>query len=147
MNSDKPFVVLLVDDSAADTKLTKLAIEENHILADVHTAADGIEALDFLHRKGERYAKAPRPDLILLDLNMPRMDGLTFLKTMKQDAALLDIPVVALTTSDADKDVAAMYHQGAAGYVTKPVEINQFISAISQLGGYWFSLVKLPDGK
>jgi CheY-like chemotaxis protein len=140
-----PFIILLVEDSPADALLTKMAIAENRILAEVHVAKDGIEAFEFLRRKEPRFAGAPRPDLILLDLNMPRMDGREFLAEIKQDVELRDIPVVTLTTSDVESDIAASYHLGAAGYVTKPVDISQFIKAISQLGEYWFALVRLPE--
>lgn len=121
-----------------------MALVENRILADLHTVVDGREAVEFLHRQGSRFADAPRPNLILLDLNMPRMDGREFLAAMKQDEALRDIPVVVLTTSDVERDIVASYRLGAAGYITKPVDINQFLDAIRQLGDYWFSLVQLP---
>ena len=141
----KPFVILLAEDEPADAHLVKVAISENHILADLHIVSDGREAFGFLRRQGGQFADAPRPDLILLDLNMPRMDGREFLAAIKQDAALRDIPVVVLTTSDVERDIVASYHLGAAGYVTKPVDINQFMEAIRQLGEYWFALVRLPQ--
>lgn len=140
----QPFVILLAEDEPADAHLVKVAISENRILADLHMVADGREALEFLHRQGARFADAPRPDLILLDLNMPRMDGRKFLAAIKEDADLKDIPVVVLTTSDVERDVVTSYHLGAAGYVTKPVDINQFMEAIRQLGEYWFAVVRLP---
>jgi CheY-like chemotaxis protein len=140
----QPFVILLAEDEPADAHLVKVAIDENRILADLHIVADGREAFEFLRRQGARFAAAPRPNLILLDLNMPRMDGREFLAAIKQDHALRDIPVVVLTTSDVERDIVASYHLGAAGYVTKPVDINQFMAAIRQLGEYWFALVRLP---
>ncbi len=143
----RPFIILLVEDSPADAHLTEVAISENRILAKVHTVHDGIEALEFLHRQGERFANAPRPDLTLLDLNMPRMDGRKFLATIKEDPELRDIPVVILTTSDVERDIVASYHLGAAGFVTKPVDLDQFMKAIRDLGDYWFALVRLPSSK
>jgi len=140
----QPFVILLVEDSPADAHLTEIAITENRILADVHTVGDGVEAFEFLRRQGARFADAPRPDLILLDLNMPRMDGRKFLDAIKQDPDLRNIPVVVLTTSDVERDVASSYDLGAAGYITKPVAIDQFMTAIRELGDYWFALVRLP---
>lgn len=140
----KPFVILLAEDEPADAHLVKVAIAENHILADLYTVVDGREAFEFLRREGPRFAAAPRPDLILLDLNMPRMDGREFLTALKQVPDLLDIPVVVLTTSEVERDVIASYHLGAAGYITKPVDIVEFMAAIRQIGDYWFTLVRLP---
>ena len=140
-----PFVILLAEDEPADANLVKVAISENRILADLHIVIDGREAFEFLRRQGARFADAPRPNLILLDLNMPRMDGREFLAAIKQDPDLRDIPVVVLTTSDVERDIVASYHFGAAGYITKPVDINQFMEAIHHLGDYWFSLVRLPS--
>jgi CheY-like chemotaxis protein len=139
-----PFVILLAEDEPADAHLVKVALVENHILADLHIVVDGREAFEFLRKEGPCFADAPRPDLILLDLNMPRMDGREFLDAIKRDTVLKDIPVVVLTTSEVERDIAASYHLGAAGYITKPVDINQFMEAIRQLGEYWFALVRLP---
>jgi len=140
-----PFVILLAEDEPADAHLVQIALIENHVLADLHIVIDGREALEFLRRQGARFADVPRPNLILLDLNMPRMDGREFLAAIKQDHDLRDIPVVVLTTSDVERDIAASYHLGAAGYITKPVDINQFMAAIRLLGDYWFTLVRLPQ--
>jgi len=140
----RKFVILLAEDDPADAHLVKVAIAENHILADLHMLSDGREALEFLRREGTRFAEAPRPDLILVDLNMPRMDGREFLAAIKQDAQLSNIPVVVLTTSEVERDIVASYHLGAAGYITKPVDLDQFMKAIGQLGNYWFALVRLP---
>jgi CheY-like chemotaxis protein len=139
------FVILLAEDEPADAHLVKTAISENHILADLRHVIDGREALDYLHRQGPRFADAPRPQLILLDLNMPRMDGREFLAAIKHESALCDIPVVILTTSEVERDVIASYHLGAAGYITKPVDVVQFMAAIGSLGEYWFDLVRLPQ--
>ncbi|MBU1664952.1 MAG: response regulator [Gammaproteobacteria bacterium] len=145
MNPHKPFVVLLVEDEPADAHLVRIALRENRLLVDLHVACDGVEALQFL-RHEEPYGAAPRPDLILLDLNMPRMDGREFLTVVKNDPALADIPVVVLTTSDVERDVVTSYQLQAAGYITKPVDMEQFTAAIRGLGDYWFALVRLPGG-
>ena len=139
------FVILLAEDEPADAYLVKAAITENTIQADLHCVVDGREAIEFLLRQGTRFAQAPRPDLILLDLNMPRMDGREFLAAIKQDESLRDIPVVVLTTSSVQRDVLVSYDLGAAGFITKPVDVHQFFEVIRQLGGYWMSLVKLPQ--
>ena len=138
------FVILLAEDEPADAHLVKVALAENHILADLHVVGDGREALEYLQRQGPRFAAVPRPDLILLDLNMPRMDGREFLNAIKQVPDLRQIPVVVLTTSDVERDVIASYHLGAASYITKPVDVLQFMAAIRDLGDYWFDLVRLP---
>ena len=138
------FVILLAEDEPADAHLIKVAIAENHILADLHHVVDGRDALDYLQRQGARFATALRPDLILLDLNMPRMDGREFLAAIKQLPNLRDIPVVVLTTSEVERDVVASYDLGAAGYITKPVDVVQFMATIRDLGNYWIDLVRLP---
>jgi CheY-like chemotaxis protein len=137
------FVVLLVEDNLADASLVREAFRENRILVDLHHVGDGIEALEFLGRQGP-HAKAPRPDLILLDLNMPRMDGRQFLGEVKKDSDLSSIPVVILTTSDAERDAVSSYGLGAAGYIVKPVEMDRFIEIVKVLGDYWFTVVRLP---
>ncbi len=142
--SNAPFHILLVEDDPADAGLAKRAIREGRILCDVHHAADGVEALAYLRREGERYAKARRPDLILLDLNMPRLDGRGVLSAIKQDVGLRGIPVVVLTTSDVDRDVEAMYQLGANSFVTKPLDLQDFFTVISGLEDYWFKIVRLP---
>ncbi len=141
------FAILLVEDEAADAHLVKAALAENHILADLHHVLDGREALEYLRRQGPRYATARRPNLILLDLNMPRMDGRECLVALKSDPDLADIPVVVLTTSAVERDVLASYKLGAAGFITKPLDALQFIAAIRELGEYWFDLVRLPQRK
>ncbi|MCX7173213.1 MAG: response regulator [Proteobacteria bacterium] len=138
------FDILLVEDEQADAHLVRSALKESKVFCTLHHAVDGIEALAFLRRQGECYRAAPRPDMILLDLNMPRMNGREFLAQVKLDEALKAIPVVVLTTSDVERDIVASYHLGAAGYITKPVDMEQFIDAIRQLGSYWFVLTRLP---
>ncbi|WP_196435641.1 response regulator [Methylomonas sp. LL1] len=139
-----PFDILLVEDELSDAHLIKMAIRENKVWCRLHHAIDGVEALAFLRREGEQYKQVPRPDLILLDLNMPRMNGREFLAAIKADDALATIPVVVLTTSEVERDIVASYKLGAASYITKPVDIEQFIDAIRQLDSYWFTLTRLP---
>ncbi|MDD5175089.1 MAG: response regulator [Sterolibacterium sp.] len=141
------FNILLVEDERADAHLVKVAFVENHILADLHHVVDGREALEFLRCQGPHFANSSRPDLILLDLNMPRMDGRECLAELKKDSALCDIPVVVLTTSEGERDVVASYNLGAAGYITKPMDVVQFMSVIRDMGNYWFALVRLPEHK
>ena len=140
----QPFLILLVEDEMADAHLVKLALTENQIPAVVEHVLDGREALEYLRRQTARFAEAVRPDLILLDLNMPRLDGREFLAAVKQDAALQAIPVVALSTSAVERDIVGAYRLGAAGYITKPVDVADFITEIRQLNQYWMSLVRLP---
>ncbi|MDD1622452.1 MAG: response regulator [Methylococcaceae bacterium] len=139
----KPFEILLLEDEPADAHLVRLSLTGARVHCNLHHLLDGREGLDFLHRKPP-YQEAPRPDLILLDLNMPRMNGREFLEVVKAEEALCDIPVVVLTTSEVERDVEASYKHGASGYITKPVDIEQFSSAIAQLSDYWFVLTRLP---
>lgn len=139
-----PFDILLVEDELADAHLVRTALKECKFNCNLHHAVDGVEALAFLRREGERYINVPQPDLILLDLNMPRMNGREFLVAAKADERLSSIPVVVLTTSDAERDVEAAYKSGAAGFVTKPVDMLLFIEAMRQLVGYWLTLSRLP---
>ncbi|MDD5177068.1 MAG: response regulator [Sterolibacterium sp.] len=139
------FNILLVEDEKADAHLVKAAILENRILADLQHVLDGREALEYLRHQDPRFVDARRPDLILLDLNMPRMDGRELLTALKQDRDLCNIPVVVLTTSEVERDVIASYNLGAAGYITKPMDVVQFIAVIRDLGNYWFTLVRLPE--
>lgn len=138
------FDILLVEDEPADAHLVRTALKESRVFCNLHHVVDGVEALAFLRRQGEQYRSAPRPDMILLDLNMPRMNGREFLAQVKLDETLRAIPVVVLTTSDVERDIVASFHLGAAGYITKPVDMEQFIDAIRQLGSYWFVLTRLP---
>lgn len=136
--------ILLLEDEPADAYLVKMALKESRIMANLHHVVDGREGIEFLNKVG-KYSDVPRPDLIFLDLNMPRMNGSEFLIEIKADEKLKDIPVVVLTTSDVENDVVRCYQLGAASYITKPVDMTQFISAIHQLGNYWFTLVRLPQ--
>jgi len=139
-----PFDILLVEDEPADAYLVRSALQEGRVYCKLHHVADGIEALAFLHHQGDQYQNVPRPDMILLDLNMPRMNGRELLAVIKAEETLKAIPVVVLTTSDVERDIVASYHLGAAGYITKPVDMEQFIDAIRQVGNYWFVLTRLP---
>lgn len=143
MTTDKPrFVILLAEDEPADAHLVKVAIADG--MAELHHVLDGREALDYLQRLGPRYAGAPRPDLILLDLNMPRLDGREFLAAIKQLPDLRDIPVVVLTTSEVERDVVAAYDLGAAGYITKPMSRSSWppFGLWATTGSTWFACPK-----
>lgn len=133
--------VLLVEDDPGDAHLTLVAFREAVADALVEHVEDGVAALERLQDSDR-----PRPHLVLLDLNMPRMSGREFLAEIRRHDDLAAIPVVVLTTSDVQSDVLATYQLGAAGFITKPVDIQQFTEAIRQLAGYWFSLVRLPPG-
>ena len=138
-------VILLVEDDKADVELTQYTIAKAKVLVDLHAVGDGVEALAFLRCEG-KYADAPRPDLILLDLNMPRMDGRTFLSEMRADDNLRAIPVVVLTTSQSDEDILKSYKLGANCYVTKPVGLDEFIKMVNAIEEFWFTIVRLPKG-
>ena len=139
----QPVNILLVEDNPGDVRLTKEALKESNMLNALHVVVDGVEALAFLHREGD-YADAPRPDLILLDLNMPRKDGREVLAEIKADEDLARIPVVILTTSQAEEDVVRSYDLHANCYITKPVDLEQFIKVVTMIEGFWLSMVKLP---
>jgi CheY-like chemotaxis protein len=141
--SFKPVEILLVENDSADAELTQCALKESGIATNVHVVKDGLEALAFLRREG-KYADSPRPNLILLDLNMPRMDGRTFLAEVKADEDLMSIPVVVLTTSEADKDVAKGYHMGAKCFITKPVGLAEFTGVVKFIEKFWFPRVRFP---
>jgi two-component system, chemotaxis family, response regulator Rcp1 len=135
--------VLLVDDSPGDVLLMRLAFREIAEHVALHVATDGLEAMAFLKREGEHIA-SPRPDLILLDLNMPRMSGREALALMKSDANLRTIPVVILTTSAAEEDITACYELLANSYLSKPVDLEEFDSLVRSVSNFWFSKAKLP---
>jgi two-component system, chemotaxis family, response regulator Rcp1 len=135
--------ILLVEDSAEDVELTREALKEGKLAHDLIVVKDGVEAMDYLRKKGG-YSEAVRPDLILLDLNMPRKNGHEVLAEIKQDEGLKTIPVAILTTSDAEADVLKTYKLHANCYITKPVDLNQFIKVVKTVEDFWFSIVKLP---
>ncbi|MFD7229303.1 response regulator [Streptomyces sp. NPDC059881] len=139
----KPIEVLLVEDDPGDELMTREAFEDNRIGNTLHVVRDGEEALDFLYRQGE-HTGAPRPDLILLDLNLPKYDGRQVLERIKADADLTHIPVVVLTTSAAEEDILRSYQLHASAYVTKPVDLEQFIAAIRKIDDFFVTVVRLP---
>ncbi|AXK87030.1 two-component system, unclassified family, response regulator [Nocardia farcinica] len=139
----QPIDILLVEDDPGDELMTREAFEDNKIGNALHVAHDGQEALDFLYRQGE-YAHAPRPDLILLDLNLPKYDGRQVLEKIKADPDLSHIPVVVLTTSAAEEDILRSYRLHANAYVTKPVDLDQFVAAIKQIDEFFVQVVRLP---
>jgi CheY-like chemotaxis protein len=142
---DRPDVVevLLVEDDPGDVLLIREAFDDNEVANRLHVVADGVEALDFLRRRA-RYVDAPRPDLVLLDLNLPRKDGREVLAEVKEDADLRMIPVVVLTTSQAEEDVLRSYNLHANAYVTKPVDFDRFIGVVRQIDEFFVSVVQLP---
>jgi CheY-like chemotaxis protein len=135
--------VLLVEDDPGDVLLIEEAFADNKVRNRLHTVADGVEALQFLRREGE-YANAPQPDLVLLDLNLPRMDGREVLAEVKADETLQQIPIVVLTTSKAEEDVLRSYKLHANAYVTKPVDFDRFIEVVRQIDEFFVTVVKLP---
>jgi CheY-like chemotaxis protein len=140
----KPVDVLLVEDDAGDVLMTREAFEFYKICNPLHVVTDGEQALQFVHRTGP-FAGAPRPGLILLDVNLPRVSGLEVLAELKRDPELLHIPVVILTTSQAEEDILRSYQLHANAYVTKPVDFEQFIAAIRQIDSFFLTLVQLPS--
>jgi chemotaxis family two-component system response regulator Rcp1 len=135
--------ILLVEDNAGDVRLAREGLRECKLLNNLSVTKDGVQALAFLRREGE-YANAPRPDLIMLDLNLPRKDGREVLKEIKEDEMLKRIPVVILTTSKAEEDILKSYSLHANCYVTKPLAIEQFITVVQAIETFWFTIVKLP---
>jgi CheY-like chemotaxis protein len=138
-----PIEVLLVEDSPGDVRLTREALKDAKVHISLHVAPDGIDAMAFLNRQGS-HGNAPRPDLILLDLNLPRKDGREVLKEIKGDLALATIPVVILTTSAASLDVMNSYRLHANCYITKPVSLDGFLKVVQSIDNFWLSVVKLP---
>ena len=139
----KPVEILLVEDNPGDVRLTQETLKEFKVLNNLSVVGDGVEAMAFLRHEG-RYAKASRPDLILLDLNLPKKDGREVLKEIKLDAQLKRIPVVVLTTSGAEQDILKTYELHANCYITKPVDLDQFIAVIKSIEKFWFTIMRLP---
>ncbi|MEJ2888678.1 response regulator [Actinomycetospora aeridis] len=135
--------VLLVEDDAGDVLMTQEAFEHHKLRNQLHVVSDGVEALSFLRREGE-FSDAPRPGLILLDLNLPRKDGREVLEEVKNDESLRSIPIVVLTTSQAEEDILRSYNLHANAYVAKPVDFERFIDVIRQIDDFFVSVVKLP---
>jgi CheY-like chemotaxis protein len=142
----KPIEVLLVEDNAGDVRLTKEALKEGKVRLNLSVVKDGVEAIAFLRKEGD-FAGATRPDLVLLDLNLPKKDGREVLKDMKNDPQLLRIPVVVLTTSASDEDILGTYGLHANCYITKPVDMDQFIKVVKLIEEFWFVVAKIPDGR
>lgn len=135
--------ILLVEDNPGDIRLTEEALKDSRVCNTLNIVRDGVEAMAFLCRESP-YENAPRPDIILLDLNLPRMDGREVLERIKEDAVLRRIPVVILTTSEADEDIIRTYNLHANCYITKPVDLNRFITIVKTIESFWFQIVKLP---
>ena len=136
--------ILLVEDNPGDVRLTREALREGKVLNNLNVATDGHEAMEFLHREGE-FGDVPRPDLILLDLNLPKKDGREILAEIKADESLKRIPIVVLTTSQAEKDVIQSYNLGVNCYITKPVDLDQFIYVVKSIEEFWLTVVTLPS--
>ena len=136
--------ILLVEDNPGDVRLTVEALKEGKVRNQLHIAKDGMEAMDFLHRRGN-YSDVPRPDLILLDLNLPKKDGHEVLAEIKEDPELKRIPVVVLTGSKAGDDILKTYNRHANCYITKPVDWDQFITVVKSINDFWLTIVKLPS--
>jgi CheY-like chemotaxis protein len=141
--SGTPIEILLVEDNPGDVRLTKEALKEGRVHNNLNVVIDGAAALDFLHRRPP-YEKAPRPDLILLDLNLPRLDGRQVLQDIKSDPHLQTIPVVILTTSQAEEDVFRAYNLHVNCYIAKPIDLDQFLKIVRAIEDFWLAIVKLP---
>jgi len=145
-NNRKSITILLADDDADDRMMASDALEESRLANDLRCVEDGEELMDYLHRRG-RFAppnEAPRPGLILLDLNMPRKDGREALKEIKAEPELRSIPVIVLTTSKAEEDIYRTYDLGVNSFITKPVNFESLVAVMKALGKYWFEIVELP---
>ena len=136
--------ILVVEDNPGDARLIMEALKSNKIYNSLHIATDGVEAMEFLHREG-KFTNVPRPDLIFLDLNLPRKDGREVLAEIKSDERFKQIPVVIMTMSQSEEDILKSYSLHANCYVTKPIDLDQFVKVIESIEDFWFSLVKLPS--
>lgn len=141
--NSQPVEILLVEDNLGDARLAAEALKESKVSNRLHHVRDGVEAMEFLRRQNE-YAHVPQPDLILLDLNMPRKDGREVLAEIKGDPGLRLIPVVVLTTSEAEQDLLKSYDLHANAFVTKPLDLDRFIEVVQAIENFWFTIVKLP---
>ena len=139
----RPIEILLVEDNPGDVRLTREALKDGKVTNNLSVVRDGEQAMAFLRREGD-YAEAPRPDLILLDLNLPRKDGREVLSEIKADQDLRRIPVVILTTSNHEHDILEAYDLNANCYITKPVDLDQFIGVVRSISSFWLTIVKLP---
>jgi len=145
VRSNGPVEILLVEDNPGDERLTREALKEGKVYSNLYWVKDGVEAIEFLRRQG-RYKDTPRPDIILLDLNLPKKDGREVLQEIKTDNDLKRIPVVILTTSKAEEDVLKTYNLHANCYVTKPVDLEKFIVVIKSIDAFWLTVATLPNG-
>ena len=143
VGENRPVEILLVEDNPGDERLTREALKEGKVYSNLHWVKDGVEAMEFLRRQG-KYQDVPRPDLILLDLNLPKKDGREVLQDIKNDDALKRIPVVVLTTSKAEEDVLRTYNLHANCYVTKPVDLEKFIVVVKSIDVFWLTVATLP---
>lgn len=143
MCSVKPIQVLMVEDNPDDVLLTREALKDAKVHCNLHVVEDGVQAMEFLKKRGE-FADSPRPDIILLDLNLPRKDGREVLVDIKSDESLRMIPVVVLTTSESPDDIARAYNSHVNCYITKPVDFDQFVKVVRSIEDFWFTVVKLP---
>jgi two-component system, chemotaxis family, response regulator Rcp1 len=143
VDENRPVEILLVEDNPGDERLTREALKEGKVYSNLHWVKDGVEAMEFLRRQG-RYSSVPRPDIILLDLNLPKKDGREVLQDIKNDPELKRIPVVVLTTSKAEEDVLRTYNLHANCYVTKPVDLEKFIVVVKSIDVFWLTVVTLP---
>jgi len=139
----RPVEILLVEDNPADVRLTQEALVEGKVLNNLNVAGDGVQGLAMLRREG-KYADIPRPDIILLDLNLPKKDGREVLSEIKKDDDLRRIPVVVLTTSRAEQDLVQTYNLHVNCYIVKPVDLDQFVTVVQSIEDFWFTIVKLP---
>jgi len=135
--------ILVVEDNAGDARLIREVLNNDKVFASLHMTKDGVEAMDFLRNKG-KYRNSPKPDLIILDLNLPRKDGREVLAEIKNDDKLKHIPIVIMTISQAEEDILKSYNLHANCYITKPIDLNQFIKVVKSIEDFWFSIVKLP---
>lgn len=142
-SQQRPVEVLLVEDNPGDVRLTQEAFKESRLSVRISVACDGVEAMDFLHRRGE-FVDAPKPDLILLDLNLPRKNGREVLSEIKADPELKRVPVIIMTTSKAEQDVHRAYNLNANCYIAKPVELDEFLNVVRSIEDFWLSVVTLP---
>lgn len=135
--------ILVVEDNPGDARLIREVLKDSNLLSSLYFATDGVEALDFLHNRG-RFSGMPKPDLIILDLNLPKKDGREVLAELKSDKDLIHIPVIIMTISQAEEDILRSYNLHANCYISKPIDLNEFIKVIKSIEDFWFSTVKLP---
>ncbi|MCB2228642.1 MAG: response regulator [Desulfarculaceae bacterium] len=143
-NYAEPIKILLVEDNQGDARLAQEALKEAKVANELFWVDDGVKAMEFLRRQGE-YTDAPRPDVVLLDLNLPRMDGREVLAAIKEDDEIKSIPVVVLTVSEAEEDILKSYNLHANCYITKPLELDRFMEVVQRIEDFWLTIVKLPS--